>query len=192
MPGERPRHAGCADFGGTNAIPVAPRGGPPAALAAACLCWPRHALPTVARAAQEVGHVDGPVARARSRSCRPPFSPASWAPALLSAIWLIRERARISSDNATLRARIADLNAAPAACQGLLNLRDQRIVVWASDKSKPEVIGTLPAVGGAPEDRSGFLAFGRWLMPRSAAALEQAVTALREKWTGFDLVDRDA
>ena len=33
----------------------------------------------------------------------------------------------------------------------------------------------LPAEAGAPEDRSAFLAFGRWLMPRSAAALEHAV-----------------
>ena len=46
---------------------------------------------------------------------------------------------------------------------------------------KPELIGTLPVESGAPEDRAAFLAFGRWLMPRSAAALDHAVAALREK-----------
>ena len=108
--------------------------------------------------------------------------------ALLSAIWLIRERGRTAAENVLLRARLADLNASLQRSEALLNLRDQRIVVWAGEKSKPEVVGALPAETGAPEDRSSFLAFGRWLMPRSAAALEQAVTALRERATGFDLV----
>ena len=108
--------------------------------------------------------------------------------ALLSAIWLIRERARIAAENVLLRAKVADINASLQRSEALLNLRDQRIVVWTSEKSKPEVVGALPAETGAPEDRSNFLAFGRWLMPRSAAALEQAVTALRERGAAFDLV----
>jgi signal transduction histidine kinase len=108
--------------------------------------------------------------------------------ALLSAIWLIRERGRIAAENVTLRARTADLSASLQRSEALLNLRDQRIVVWASEGSKPEVVGALPAETGAPEDRANFLAFGRWLMPRSAAALEKAVTALREKASAFDLV----
>lgn len=86
--------------------------------------------------------------------------------ALISAIALIRERARISAENVELRNRIADLNASLQRSDALLNLRDQRVVVWASEKQKPELIGALPAETGAPEDRSGFLAFGRWLMPR--------------------------
>ncbi|RUW83969.1 alkaline phosphatase, partial [Mesorhizobium sp. M8A.F.Ca.ET.023.01.1.1] len=52
----------------------------------------------------------------------------------------------------------------------------------------PELIGTLPTESGAPEERAAFLAFGRWLMPRSAAALEHAVAGLREKGRPFDLV----
>ncbi|MDX8432178.1 PAS-domain containing protein [Mesorhizobium abyssinicae] len=108
--------------------------------------------------------------------------------ALVSAIFLIRERARTSAQNAELRTRIADVNAALQRSEALLNLRDQRVVVWASENKKPEVIGTLPLESGAPEDRAAFLAFGRWLMPRSAAALEHAVAALREKARTFDLV----
>lgn len=108
--------------------------------------------------------------------------------ALLSAIWLIRERARIAAENTSLRAKVADLNASLQRCEALLNVRDQRVVVWASEKAKAEVIGTLAVEVGAPEDRGGFLAFGRWLAPRSAAALEQAVAGLRGKGAAFDLV----
>ncbi|TIW76562.1 MAG: alkaline phosphatase, partial [Mesorhizobium sp.] len=101
--------------------------------------------------------------------------------AFLSAIVLIRERARTSAENVELRSRVADVSAALRRSEALLNLRDQRVVVWASENKKPELIGTLPTESGAPEERAAFLAFGRWLMPRSAAALEHAVAGLREK-----------
>jgi len=110
------------------------------------------------------------------------------ASALLSAIFLIRERARTAAENAELRSRVADVNAALQRSEALLNLRDQRVVVWPAENKKPELVGALPVETGAPEERAAFLAFGRWLMPRSAAALEHAVAALREKGTPFDLV----
>ncbi len=108
--------------------------------------------------------------------------------ALISAIVLIRERQRTAAENGQLRTRIADVNAALQRTEALVNLRDQRIVVWASENKKPELLGSLPLDTGAPEDRAAFLAYGRWLMPRSAAALEHGIAALREKGTGFDLV----
>lgn len=108
--------------------------------------------------------------------------------ALVSAIFLIRERARTASQNVQLRARIADVNAALQRSEALLNLRDQRVVVWSAENKKPELIGSLPLESGAPDDRSAFLAFGRWLMPRSAAALENAIAALRDQAKAFDLV----
>ena len=91
--------------------------------------------------------------------------------ALLSAIWLIRERARIAAENGALRGKVADLNASLQRTEALLNLRDQRVVIWAGEKARPEVIGTLPPEAGAPEERAGFLAFGngchRGRRPRS-------------------------
>jgi signal transduction histidine kinase len=108
--------------------------------------------------------------------------------ALLSAIWLIRERARTFQENLQLRTRVADLNSTLQRAEAMLNLRDQRVVVWANDHKKPELIGTLPPEAGAPEDRGAFLAFGRWLAPRSAASLDHAIMALREKSVGFDLI----
>ncbi|MBA3449172.1 MAG: PAS-domain containing protein [Pseudaminobacter sp.] len=108
--------------------------------------------------------------------------------AMISAIALIRERARTAVENGDLRVKIADLNAALQRTDALLNLRDQRLVVWAGDKQKPELIGSLPVETGAPDDRAAFLAFGRWLMPRSAAALDHAVAGLRQNGVAFDLV----
>lgn len=108
--------------------------------------------------------------------------------ALLSAVALIRERARIASENGELRARVGDLGASLQRSDALLNLRDQRLVVWASERQKPELVGALPAETAAPDDRAAFLAFGRWLTPRSAAALDRAVAGLREKGAQFDLV----
>jgi hypothetical protein len=78
-----------------------------------------------------------------------------------------------------LRGRIAELNSAVQRSEALLNLRDQRIIIWAGKNRKPEIVGLLASDTGTPEDRSAFLAFGRWLTPRSAAALEHAIAALR-------------
>ncbi len=106
--------------------------------------------------------------------------------ALLSAIWLIRERARTTSQNLALGAKVADLNNALSRTEALLNLRDQRLVIWPADRSKPELVGGLPSETGAPEDRGSFLAYGRWLTSRSSAELEKAIETLRDKGTPFD------
>ena len=108
--------------------------------------------------------------------------------ALISALFMIRERTRMATENAELRSRVAELGAAAQRAESLLNLRDQRVIVWGNDNRKPELIGSLPPECGAPEERSAFLGFGRWLSPRSAAALEKAIQSLREKGSPFDLM----
>lgn len=108
--------------------------------------------------------------------------------ALLSAIWLIRERARIANANLDLSGRIAELNASLHRSEALLNLKDQRLIVWMKDAAKPEIIGVLGLTAGVPEDRATFLAFGRWLTPRAASTLERSIAALRDKAQGFELI----
>ena len=108
--------------------------------------------------------------------------------ALVSAIWLIRERARIAAENAELRGHIAELDTAVQRSDAFLNLRDQKLVIWGQDSDRPEVAGALAPRAGAPEERSAFLAFGRWLSPRSASELEHAISALRSEKTQFDLI----
>jgi len=108
--------------------------------------------------------------------------------AILSAIWLIRERARTAAENMEMRGRLAELGTSLQRAESLLNLNDQRIVVWASDGRKPDLVGSLPSASGAPDERSQFLAFGRWLEPRSAAELEHALSALRDKAATFEII----
>ncbi|WP_040677394.1 sensor histidine kinase [Nitratireductor pacificus] len=107
--------------------------------------------------------------------------------AFVSAIWLIRQRARIAAENGELRTRVAELSGALGRSEALLNLKDQRTVVWSAAADRPAIVGDLPVGSGAPEERSAFLAFGRWLMPRSASAIDRAVEALRETGENFDL-----
>lgn len=110
------------------------------------------------------------------------------AAAMLSAAWLIRERGKIAAENLQLRTRVAELDAAKQRSGILLNLKDQRVVVWTAGGSSPELVGKLPDAIGAPDARGTFLAFGRWLNPQSASELDRAVTGLREKAREFDLV----
>ncbi len=108
--------------------------------------------------------------------------------ALVSAIWLIRERARIANENAELRGKIAELDTAVQRSNAFLNLRDQKLLIWGRDGDRPEMAGSLAPRAGAPEERSAFLAYGRWLSPRSASELEHAITSLRGEKSHFDLI----
>ena len=107
--------------------------------------------------------------------------------ALLSAVWLIRERGKIAGENKNLRGRVSDLSASLQRADALLASRDNKVVIWDRAAEKPELVGNLPPMSGAPNDRASFLAFGRWLMPMSAAGLDRAIAALRDKATPFDI-----
>lgn len=106
--------------------------------------------------------------------------------ALLSAFWLIRERQRIAEENLRLKNRFADLRASHERLDALVNIPDQRIVVWDSGNSG-HVLGQLDESSGAPADPLRFLAFGRWLSPASAPELEKAIELLRGSAHQFTL-----
>ncbi|MCB1426553.1 MAG: PAS-domain containing protein [Notoacmeibacter sp.] len=108
--------------------------------------------------------------------------------AMVLAVWVILERARVSDQNRALRQRISDLNAALQRNESLLNLKDQRLIVWSDPQAQADLVGSLPAECGAPDDRAAFLAFGRWLTAASAQALERAIIALRDKDEPFSMV----
>ncbi|WP_439273004.1 ATP-binding protein [Pseudochrobactrum sp. HB0163] len=121
--------------------------------------------------------------------------------ALLSVSWIIRSRNRVSRENNALRARLADLNHAVLRSETLLNLKDQRIIVWAGHETakrgaarntmphrQTEVLGQLPVASGVPQDVATFLSFDRWLRSDCAAALERAVLSLRENGRPFDFL----
>jgi signal transduction histidine kinase/PAS domain-containing protein len=118
--------------------------------------------------------------------------------ALLSVSWIIRSRNRVNRENTALRARVADLSHMVTRSETLLNLKDQRIVVWAGaepakrgtaqQNKQTEVLGQLPVASGAPQDTAAFLSFGRWLRTDSVVALERAILSLREHGRSFDFL----
>lgn len=118
--------------------------------------------------------------------------------ALLSVSWIIRSRNRVNRENSALRARVADLSHAALRSETLLNLKDQRIVVWAGTETakrgtqvqntQTEVLGQLPVASGVPQDQAAFLSFGRWLRTDSVVALERAIMSLREYGRSFDFL----
>jgi signal transduction histidine kinase len=107
--------------------------------------------------------------------------------ALMSAVWLIRARGKIANENKNLRGQVSDLSIALQRSNALLSSRDQRVVIWESAGERAELTGSLPAKSGAPADRASFLAFGRWLMPISAALLDRSIAALRGQAAPFDI-----
>jgi signal transduction histidine kinase len=106
--------------------------------------------------------------------------------ALLSAVWMIRERGKVAAENQSLRSRVADLTASLERSDALLASRDSRIVIWDGKSEKPEVIGSMPPATGVPSERSHFLAFGRWMTPQSAAQIDRSLQALRSRGTAFE------
>ena len=108
--------------------------------------------------------------------------------AMISAIWLIRQRGNIENENRELNAALADANQRISRLQALIADKNRRIVIWEGLSTKPEFIGHLPAETGVPQDDREFLAFGRWIKPISASELEKAIERLRSQAQSFDLI----
>ena len=69
----------------------------------------------------------------------------------------------------------------------MLDVPDQRVVIWEGPNASPVCRGTLPANTGAPDSASKFIGFGTWMRPQSAQSFEAAVERLRQRAEGFDL-----
>ena len=108
--------------------------------------------------------------------------------AMISAVWLIRQRGNIEGENRELNAALADANQRVSRLQALISDKNRRIVVWEGFSNKPEILGHLPAETGVPQDDREFLAFGRWIKPMSASELENAIEQLRSQAQSFDLI----
>jgi signal transduction histidine kinase len=106
--------------------------------------------------------------------------------AVVTAIMLVRTRNRAAAADAYARDRIGMLNAERDRLSALLFSEPQVVVSWAAADDEPEILGETELVTSSAVQQR-VLAFGAWLEPDKAQAMERAVDALRAKGEGFSM-----
>jgi len=104
--------------------------------------------------------------------------------AVVTAIALVRTRMRANEREAAARADIIALRDQVDRANALLLAEPQIIIAWPASGEEPDIIGDAAIVTPAPVPRR-VLAFGTWLDPERARAMEHAVELLRASGTGF-------
>ncbi len=104
--------------------------------------------------------------------------------ALVTAVLLVRVRRNAAENEARTRDQIAALTAEFDRANALLLSEPQIIVAWAAASDEPEITGDIAIVAPAG-DPHRVLAFGSWLAPDQASAIEQALEVLRTSGEGF-------
>ncbi|MCA1299854.1 sensor histidine kinase [Stappia indica] len=107
--------------------------------------------------------------------------------AVTAAVASIRGNRAASGALARAREKAAALTARLDRLESLIDSDDQRLVVWHGGEEQPMVTGMLDEASGVPRSPVRLLAFGTWLDPEQASALEHAVDALRSKGEAFHL-----
>ena len=110
--------------------------------------------------------------------------------ALLSAFWMIRERAKVSEENRALKVGISELKAANDRNESLLANPGQLTIVWNSKDANPTAYGELAESAGAPEALENFLNFQTWADASSSEILNGFLVDLRENGRAFESVLR--
>jgi signal transduction histidine kinase len=107
--------------------------------------------------------------------------------AMLSVVWLVRQRGHIENEFGEYRSALSDAQQDISKYHALISDNSRRIVLWEDTTDRPQFLGELPAETGAPSSNVDFLAFGKWLKPSSAGNLEKAIENLRSTAQSFDL-----
>lgn len=104
--------------------------------------------------------------------------------AVVASITLVRTRLRAASADAASRDEIMALKAERDRCNALLMSEPHILVSWSAADNEPEILGDTTLVTSASLPQR-VLAFGSWLEPDKAQAMEHAVDALRADGEGF-------
>lgn len=104
--------------------------------------------------------------------------------AVITAILLVRTRNRAALMEADFRDQVGVLRAETDRFNALLLSEPQILVSWAAADNEPEIIGDTALVTSGPLPQR-VLAFGSWLEPAKAQAMERAVDALRSRGESF-------
>lgn len=103
-----------------------------------------------------------------------------------AAIALLRARARAEKNERALRSEIQALQAEADRSHALLMSEQQIVIAWRAGEDLPEILGDISIIGQSDTPRR-VTAFGTWLAPEPALALENAVEALRMSGERFTL-----
>jgi signal transduction histidine kinase len=106
--------------------------------------------------------------------------------AVVTAIALVRTRESARARETAARAEIIALRDAADRANALLLGEPQVIIAWPASGEEPEIVGDASIVTPAPVPRR-VLAFGTWLDPQHARAMEQKVEELRAMGKSFVL-----
>lgn len=106
--------------------------------------------------------------------------------AVVTAILLVRTRIRSADTENALRGKILTLTAEIDRVNALLLSEPQIIVAWAAASDEPEIMGDISIVISSTMPQR-VLAFGSWLAPDKALAMERAVEALRSRGEAFSM-----
>ncbi|MGH6768202.1 MAG: PAS-domain containing protein [Xanthobacteraceae bacterium] len=105
--------------------------------------------------------------------------------AVLAAILLLRTRRRLTEVEAAAHDEVIAARAEVDRVSALLRSEPQMLVAWSAGDGEPEIIGDPAPIAGADAPPHRVLAFGSWLEPEGAQAMESAVEALRSRGEGF-------
>ncbi len=104
--------------------------------------------------------------------------------AVTSSIALVRTRMRAAAAEARFRDEIVRLHAEADRVNTLLLSEPQILISWSAGDNEPDIVGDTSLVtSGSTPLRA--LAFGSWLDPEQAQAMEKSVDALRARGEAF-------
>ncbi len=106
--------------------------------------------------------------------------------AVVTAILLVRTRARLGAVEAAARDETIAAKAAIDRAYGLLLSEPQVLVAWAAAAEAPEIVGDPTSVTGG-DASTRVLAFRTWLEPEIAREIEHSVDALRARGVSFGM-----
>jgi len=111
--------------------------------------------------------------------------------ALAVFAWALLAVRRMSRDDGASRRRIAELEVRLNQAEAAIAAEAHVLVIWRGRDNQPDrVVGSMHVAAQVPADPAGLLDFAQWLEPDSASALGDAVHALREDGTAFNIVVR--
>ncbi len=105
--------------------------------------------------------------------------------AVITSILLVRTRARAAEADASARAEIAALRAEADRARTLMLAEPQFVVQWPAGEAEPDIVGDTAIVTALGKRRA--LAFGTWLSPEQAKAIERSIECLRSRGESFSM-----